>query len=106
MSVNGRQYEPPTVKEGSQCHFGDEPVLWPGVRGYAIRKGGRIYIPLIMAEKEGSGDVGRFLDALSARCIVRSVTSARLGGMLKRRGFKMKWVQTQGSLVDEWRREK
>jgi len=62
--------------------------LAPGVRGYTFKKNGLIFIPLIVAEKEGSGDVGRFLDRLSRRCIIMDVTSTRLEGMLRRRGWK------------------
>lgn len=81
-------YEPPLSKKGSALMMGSEPVIAPGVRGYAVRSGSRIFIPLIVAEKQGNGDVGRFLDSLSPRCIIPNVTSARLKGMLQRRGWR------------------
>lgn len=62
--------------------------LASGVRGFTFKQGELIFIPLILAEREGSGDVGRFLDRLSARCVIIDVTSKRLEGMLLRRGFK------------------
>jgi hypothetical protein len=80
-------YEPPCVEEGSTLDLGQEEFLAPGVLGYAIDKGTYISIPLIYAKKQGSGDVGRFLDTLSPRCRIPNVTSPRLMGMLIRRGF-------------------
>jgi len=62
--------------------------LAPGVWGYTFECEGKIFIPLIVAEKEGSGDVGRFIDRLSAKCVIMDVTSKRLEGMLLRRGWK------------------
>lgn len=63
-------------------------VLAPGVQGFAFGTRKYIYIPLLMAVKEGSGDVGRFLDSLSPRCRIVDVKSDRLKGMLVRRGWK------------------
>lgn len=71
--------------------------LAPGVRGFAEYRGDEIYIPLIVAEVKGNGDVGRFLDGLTPRCVIIEVTSPRLEEMLKRRGWKS---NKQG----EWRR--
>jgi len=96
-----RTFEPPLTKKGSPLVIGDEGKLAAGVKGYAIKSGSRIMIPLIIAEKEGSGDVGRFLDALSPRCVIPNVTSPRLKGMLKRRGFKPRY----DGEVDIWERE-
>jgi hypothetical protein len=93
-------YEPPLSKEGSPLIPGQEGLLAPGVRGYAILADGKICIPLIIAEREGSGDVGRFLDSLSPRCVVPNVTSPRLAGMLMRRGF----APRHNDLVDVWER--
>jgi hypothetical protein len=93
-------YEPPCSEEGSILIPGQEDLLAPGVRGYALRARGLIYIPLIIAEKEGSGDVGRFLDSLSPNCVIPTVTSPRLGGMLIRRGF----APTHDGETDVWRR--
>lgn len=69
-----------------------------GVQGYAIEDNGCAYIPLIIAEREGAGDVGRFLDSLPAGVKVPNVTSHRLRSMLTRRGFKM--AKEDG--VDVW----
>lgn len=83
-------YEPPVVEIGAAATIGEEGLIAPGVRGYAVLWRGKIYIPAIIAEKEGSGDVGRFLDSLSPRCVIPTVTSRRLMGMLIRRGFSPK----------------
>jgi hypothetical protein len=91
-------YEPPTVVAGTPCTFGGEGLLAAGVRGYAIEENGRIFIPLIIAEHEGNGDVGRFLDSLSPRCVIPNLTSPRLMGMLSRRGFIPDWSEG----VDIW----
>lgn len=96
-------YEPPTVVEGSPVKFGGEDFIAAGVRGYAIEKNGRIFIALITAEREGNGDVGRFLDSLSPRCVIPNVTSPRLMGMLSRRGFIPSW-DDEG--VDIWSRKR
>jgi hypothetical protein len=93
-------YEPPTVAKGSVCTFGEESLLAEGVRGYAVVHNDLIYIPLIIAAREGSGDVGRFLDSLSPRCRVASVTSPKLAGMLARRG----WEPHIEEGTDVWRR--
>ena len=92
-------YEPPCTVEGSSLIPGQEGELFPGVKGYAIEKEGLIYIPLIIADREGSGQVGKFLDSLSPRCRVVSLTSPRLMGMLVRRG----WIPTF-TKTDEWSR--
>lgn len=65
-------------------------MLAPGVRGYAILKtNGLLYIPVIEAVAQGSGDVGRFLDSLPLNVRIPNVCSERLEGMLKRRGWTM-----------------
>ena len=65
--------------------------LAPGVEGMAYRlPDGLIYIPIVNAVREGSGDVGRFLDSLSQNCRIIGVVSLRLIKMLRRRG----WVET------------
>jgi len=68
---------------------GHEPRLAPGVRGYTVWSHGELYVPLVIAEREGSGDVGRYLDTLPLDRVVKfpSVLSERLAGMLLRRGF-------------------
>ncbi len=82
-------YEPPLSPAEKATEFwalGDK-LLFEGVKGFAFEHKGLIYIPLIVAEREGSGQVGKFLDRLSQRCCVVGVTSERLEGMLKRRSF-------------------
>jgi hypothetical protein len=65
------------------------PVLAPGVRGYTVESDGAVYIPVIIADAPGQGDVGRYLNSLPLDRIIRvpTVTSNVLEGMLKRRGF-------------------
>lgn len=80
----------PLSKPGSLIDF--DALLAPGVHGYAMEDAeGRLYIPVIEAVTEGNGDVGRFLDALPKDRTVRfpTVMSARLAGMLERRGFTL-----------------
>ena len=61
-----------------------------GVRGTAFDTEEGIYIPLISAERPGTGAVARFLDALpkDRRVVFPTVTSPRLHAMLGRRGFQ------------------
>jgi len=101
-----KAYEPPTCMLGAPCNPGSLELLAPGVHGYAVPSEDEIFIPMIIAEKEGSGDVGRFLDVLSRRCVVVNVTSSRLEGMLVRRGWKkvMATDPDLGGEIDEWRR--
>lgn len=93
-------FEPPLSKEGSTIDPLNEPILASGVRGYAIQHGGEFWIPLISAEREGNGDVGKLLDRMTRRCVIVNVTSPRLAGMLKRRG----WKQTFDDGCDFWRK--
>jgi len=93
-------YEPPCSEAGSLITPGQEEFIAPGVRGYAIQQGETVYIPLIIAENEGSGEVGKFLDSLSRRCVIPNVTSPRLAAMLMRRGF----APTYDEGVDIWKR--
>lgn len=83
-------YEPPIVAEQdtSESFWSCNCELAPGVLGFAFMRDNEIHIPVVVAVTEGSGDVGRFLDSLSERCVVVSVVSTRLAGMLERRGFK------------------
>jgi hypothetical protein len=98
--MNTAQYEPPISRGDFPYHaWHPKTRLAPGVHGFTYRKGNEIYIPLIVADVEGSGDVGRFLDKLSSRCVIESVTSARLRGMLVRRGFRSPGGK------NEWRRD-
>ena len=91
-------YEPPLTKIGSPIRLGEEKYLATGVIGYAVEKNGEIWIPMIIAEDQGSGDTGRFLDSLSPRCVIPNVTSPRLAKMLDRRGFS--YIPSE----DVWRR--
>lgn len=84
--------------------------LAPGVRGYTVDMGEQgLYIPLIDAEAPGSGDVGRYLDSLpkDRRVVVPNVISARLAGMLDRRGFVVvqEWAEQFGEYVECYVRE-
>jgi hypothetical protein len=92
-------YEPP-ISEGKMPLAAWQPTtqLAPGVRGFSFHKRDRIIILLIVSENEGSGDVGRFLDQLSPRCVIMCVTSDRLRGMLERRDFTS--VEFDG--IDYW----
>ena len=96
-------YEPPTKKEGAPLGF-DLEVIAPGVRGYAIESEGKIYIPFIMAERPGNGDMGRFVDSLSDRCVFVNVLSSTLMKMLIKRGWKRKMELLNGETVDVWSR--
>lgn len=104
ISEAKRNYEPPTVEEGSPLIPGQESELAPGVVGYAIEQDGRILIPLIIAHEEGSGAVGKFLDSLSERCVITCVTSSRLRGMLTRRDWMVVSESCEFGEVDIWKR--
>jgi hypothetical protein len=75
----------PTCADGSPLETLD--ALGQGVKGYAIEVDGYAYIPLIEADREGSGDVGRWLDALPPKVRITNCISIRLWGMLERRGW-------------------
>ena len=83
--------------------------LAPGVFGYSVESDGALYVPFIMAEKEGSGAVGKFLDELPTDRTVKvpNVESARLKGMLERRGFapEMEWAEEFGEHVEVYVRK-
>lgn len=96
-------YEPPTIPIGSTS---GEYELAPGVWGYAVEHDGLIYIPLISATYEGSGDVGRFLDSLSERCRIPNVVSVRMLGMLKRRGWQDREELTNDGPMLVWSRSR
>lgn len=86
-------YEPPALPfDHPYCRNGawkSAGRLGVGVDGLAFFQKGTIYIPLIIAHRPGSGDVGRFLDRLSSRCRIVDVVSERLREMLGRRGWKI-----------------
>ena len=96
-------YEPPlsepVLSLGKYWTAGAKPLA-PGVFGFAYAQGDEIWIPLVLAEKKGSGAVGRFLDSLSARCVIVDVTSKRLEEMLVRRG----WVKRLATEHTTWRK--
>ena len=78
--------------------------LAPGVRGVAVEHSGCTWYPAIVAEHEGSGDVGRWLDSLGHSARIPCVTSERLRGMLKRRGWRLgnRYVSEVHEYVDVW----
>ena len=91
-----RSYEPPLTQAGTVLTVGEEPEIYPGVRGYAMEHKGLIYIPMVFGQ--GDGQVGKFLDELSPRCRMVNVISPMLLGMLQRREWKMQ-VEDE---VDVW----
>ena len=97
------EWEPPTTESDSSLW---EYELFPGVFGYAIEESGSLYIPLIRAAKEGNGDVGKFLNSVSHRCVFPNVISLRLRGMLKKCGFIETFEETEDGPVDVWRKNK
>jgi len=86
---------------------GHEPRLAPGVRGYTVWSGGALYIPIIVADSEGTGDVGRYLDSLPRDRTVKfpTVLNPRLCGMLRRRGFRPVIEDTPMRPCEVWTRE-
>jgi hypothetical protein len=85
--------------------FGIQVRLAPGVTGYTVdMPDGTLNVPYVQAERPGSGDVGRYLDSLARdrRVCVPCVISARLQGMLERRGFlpEQEWAEEVGEWVD------
>jgi hypothetical protein len=75
---------------GSYYEPGQEPLVAPGVRAIMFDVPEGIYVPFVMAASQGAGDVGRWLDGLppDRRIVFPSVLSARLRGMLQRRGYQ------------------
>jgi hypothetical protein len=86
---------------------GDERLA-PGVGGYCMDMPDGLFIPVITADNEGSGDVGRFLDSLPTdrRVVVPNVISPRLAGMLVRRGFAVasEWFEDAGEWIEVYER--
>jgi hypothetical protein len=78
--------------------------LAPGVFGYATETDRGLYVGWIAAEREGSGDVGRYLDQLprDRRVVFPTILSLRLAGMLLRRGFTVgkEYAEEFGEWVD------
>ena len=81
-------------------------VLAPGVYGRRFDGPEGTYFPIVYAAKAGSGDVGRFLDALPREQVMKfpCVVSSRLQGMLQRRGFRLthEWNADAEEDVDVW----
>lgn len=96
------------TKEGTVMRPGEEPVLGPGVRGTAFDTPKGIYIPLISADREGSGNVSAFLDSLPAdrRVVFPCVINSKLAGMLQRRGFSLsvEYDSMSGGFVEVYQR--
>ena len=90
------------MKAGETFQIGQEPELAPGVRGYTLDVDGDLWLPLIYAEGEGSGQVGAYLDSLpfDRRVVVPNILSGRLAGMLKRRGFVTETVTSSEGEVE------
>ncbi len=85
----------------------DLPIVGEGVRGYTVEYDGALYIPVILADVPGRGDVGRYLDSLPHDRIIRvpTVTSDILEGMLRRRGFVLiRETAPDGEHVEVWER--
>lgn len=76
--------------------------LAPGVFGYTMEDEHALWIPIIQAERPGSGAVSRYLDSLPLDRTVRvpNVISGRLEGMLERRGFVPRRVWAEE--VEQW----
>lgn len=73
--------------------------------GYAIEdKDGSIYIPVLWMRKPGTGEGSAFLDSLPRDRTIKvpGVMSARLRGMLERRGFRpeSEWAPEFGEYVE------
>jgi hypothetical protein len=80
--------------------------LAPGVRGYTVEHEGAVYVPVVIADKPGSGDVGRWLDSLDPKKTWKfpTVLSPVLEGMLKRRGFTqaLEWSPEFDEMCELW----
>jgi hypothetical protein len=74
---------------GDPLQLGQEDMLAPGVKGYAIVTEKGLYIPFIAAVVPGEGKVSAFLDTLpkDRRVVFPTVLNSKLQGMLQRRGF-------------------
>lgn len=82
--------------------------LAPGVQGYTMRDSyGALYVPVVISDSPGEGNVSRFIDDLLAKeqiikfpCVINS----KLEEMLKRRGFslEMEYDETTEEFVDVW----
>lgn len=81
--------EPFTVEEkGGEMSY----ELGKGIVGFAVEKGGRIYIPYAESIVEGQGHMGRFIDGLSPRCSFSGIICETLADMLTPRGWTSRLV--------------
>ena len=98
----------PLSDEGAPLAPGGLDRLGPGVLGYAMRHSGpagpELWVPMIVAEREGTGSVGRFLAALPAWTATPNVTSDRLRGMLQRRGWVVEQHDHEGEAYEVYRK--
>lgn len=96
-------YEPPLAADDGRswpAPLDSVYELAQGVDGYAVDLGsGFIEIRVIMAQQQGDGAVGQFIDSVSPRVVFPLVVSGRLRGMLERRGWR-KVVTANGA--DVW----
>lgn len=82
--------------------------LAPPLSGYTISKTERVvYLPAVMSEDEGKGNVGLLLLSLQEThdvVIVPGVVSERLLGMLQRRGYhaEMHYAKEMDESVECW----
>lgn len=97
-----RDYEPPLSEKGGVLIPGQEPEIYPGVKGYAVEHDGAIYIPLIIGD--GTGKVSEMLDRLTYRCRIVGVVSSKLREMLFRHGWRMnnQYDAESDCTVDVW----
>jgi hypothetical protein len=81
------------------------PVLALGVRGVRIDHERAAFFPYLIATDPGSGDMAAFLDGLTrtpGRWRFPAVISGKLADMLERRGFKCRWADVGGDVIDVW----
>lgn len=83
--------------------------LGEGVWGHELDEGeSGIYYPVIAAERPGTGDVGRWLDALPTNRTIKfpTVISAKLAMMLERRGYVLlrEWAEEFNEFAEVWTR--
>ena len=100
------EFVPPLSNENDPLDPFNPSYLCDGVQGYAIANQGEVWIPWIAADVEGDGRVGKLLDNLAEHCCIVNITSKRLLGMLLRRGWKPRQVDTPDGPVDVWRLNK
>jgi len=78
--------------------------LAPGVYGYTMEHEGALYVPLLVAENPGTGQVRAYLDSLPRDRTVKfpCVISSILEAALLRRGFvpSVEWSDTHQEHVD------